>query len=68
MATHDLGTASSSDGRRRPGGFQQGRDGGFTARHQELQTSKGTIRLRPDDADAIGDDELRDLVRATLAG
>ena len=49
-------------------GFQQGRDGGFTARHQELQTSKGTIRLRPDDADAIGDDELRDLVRATLAG
>jgi uncharacterized protein YdhG (YjbR/CyaY superfamily) len=47
-------------------GWQQGRDGGFTARHPELQTSKGTIRLRPEDAAGIGDDELRDLVRAAL--
>jgi uncharacterized protein YdhG (YjbR/CyaY superfamily) len=47
-------------------GWQQGRDGGFTARHPELRTSTGTIRLRPDDAAAIGDDELRDLVRAAL--
>jgi uncharacterized protein YdhG (YjbR/CyaY superfamily) len=47
-------------------GWQQGRDGGFTARHPELKTSTGTIRLRPDDAAAIGDDELRDLVRAAL--
>jgi hypothetical protein len=49
-------------------GWQEGRDGGFTARHPELRTSTGTIRLRPDDAAAIGDDELRDLVRAALAG
>jgi hypothetical protein len=49
-------------------GWQEGRDGGFAARHPELRTSTGTIRLRPDDAAAIGDDELRDLVRAALAG
>jgi uncharacterized protein YdhG (YjbR/CyaY superfamily) len=49
-------------------GWQEGRDGGFTARHPEFRTSTGTIRLRPDDAAAIGDDELRDLVRAALAG
>jgi uncharacterized protein YdhG (YjbR/CyaY superfamily) len=49
-------------------GWQQGRDGGFTARHPGLQTSKGTIRLRPEDAAGIGDDELRDLVRAALEG
>ena len=49
-------------------GWQEGRDGGFTARHPELRTSTGTIRLRPDDAAAISDDELRDLVRAALAG
>jgi uncharacterized protein YdhG (YjbR/CyaY superfamily) len=47
-------------------GWQQGRDAGFTARHPELTTGRGTIRLRPDDAAAIGDDELRDLVRAAL--
>jgi uncharacterized protein YdhG (YjbR/CyaY superfamily) len=49
-------------------GWQEGRDGGFTARHPELKTSKGTIRLRPEDAAAIPDDELRELVRAALAG
>jgi uncharacterized protein YdhG (YjbR/CyaY superfamily) len=49
-------------------GWQEGRDGGFATRHPELRTSTGTIRLRPDDAAAIGDDELRDLVRAALAG
>jgi hypothetical protein len=47
-------------------GWQQGRDAGFTARHPELKSGKGTIRLRPEDAAAIGDDELRDLVRAAL--
>jgi uncharacterized protein YdhG (YjbR/CyaY superfamily) len=49
-------------------GFQQGRDVGFIARHPELKTSKGTIRLRPEDAAAISDDELRDLVRSALDG
>ena len=47
-------------------GWQEGRDAGFTARHPDLKTSKGTIRLRPEDAAAIPDDELRDLVRAAL--
>jgi uncharacterized protein YdhG (YjbR/CyaY superfamily) len=49
-------------------GWQQGRDAGFTDRHPELKTGKGTIRLRPEEAAAIPDDELRDLVRAALGG
>ena len=47
-------------------GWQEGRDAGFSDRHPELRTSKGTIRLRPEDAAAVGDDELRDLARAVL--
>ena len=49
-------------------GWQEGRDAGFTERHPELRTSKGTIRLRPEDAAGIGDDEIRDLARAALGG
>lgn len=47
-------------------GWEQGRDAGFTARHPELKTGKGTIQLRPDDAAGIPDDEFRDLARAAL--
>lgn len=47
-------------------GWAQDRDDGFSARHPELRTSKGTIRLRPQDAAAIGDDELAGLLRAAL--
>ncbi len=47
-------------------GWPQDRDGGFTARHPELKTSKGTIRLRPEDAAGIGDDELLGLISAAL--
>ena len=47
-------------------GWQQDRDAGFTARHPELRTSKGTIKLRPQDAAAISDDELLGLVSAAL--
>jgi uncharacterized protein YdhG (YjbR/CyaY superfamily) len=47
-------------------GWGQGRDGGFTERHPELRTSKGTIRLRPQDAAAIPDEELSALVGAAL--
>jgi hypothetical protein len=47
-------------------GWQQGRDAGFLARHPDLATGKGTIRLRPQDAAGITDDELRDLARAAL--
>jgi uncharacterized protein YdhG (YjbR/CyaY superfamily) len=47
-------------------GWGQDRDGGFSARHPELRTGKGTIQLRPDDAARIQDDEFRDLARAAL--
>jgi len=47
-------------------GWQQGRETDFTARHPELKTSKGTIQLRPRDADGVTDDELLGLVRAAL--
>jgi uncharacterized protein DUF1801 len=42
------------------------RDGGFSARHPELAVGKGTIKLRPEDAARIPDEEFRDLVRAAL--
>jgi uncharacterized protein YdhG (YjbR/CyaY superfamily) len=47
-------------------GWQQDRDAGFTDRHAELRTSKGTIRLRPQDAAGITDDELGGLVGGAL--
>lgn len=49
-------------------GWKEDGDAGFTSRHPELVTSKGTIKLRLDDAARIADDELRDLVRASLDG
>lgn len=49
-------------------GWGQGGDAGFTARHPELKTSRGTIQLRPADAASIPDEEFRDLVRAALGG
>jgi len=47
-------------------GWPQDRDAGFTSRHPELKTSKGTIQLRPENAADITDDEFRDLFRASL--
>jgi len=47
-------------------GWQDDRDAGFSARHPALRTGKGTIRLRPQAAADIGDDELREFLRATL--
>jgi len=47
-------------------GWEQGRDAGFTSRHPELKTGKGTIQLRPEVAAGIPDDEFRELVRAAL--
>jgi hypothetical protein len=47
-------------------GWQEDRDGGFTARHPEFKSGKATLRLRPEDAAAIPDDEFRDLARAAL--
>ena len=49
-------------------GWSPGRADGFIARHPSLRTSKGTIRLRIEDAAAITDDELRELVGAALDG
>jgi uncharacterized protein YdhG (YjbR/CyaY superfamily) len=49
-------------------GWGQDRDAGFVARHPELKTGRGTIRLRPDDAAGVADDEFRELVRAALDG
>jgi uncharacterized protein YdhG (YjbR/CyaY superfamily) len=49
-------------------GWGSGHDAGFTERHPELLAGRGTIRLRPDDAERITDDELRDLARAALDG
>src|SRR3954453_15309452 len=47
-------------------GWGSGHDAGFTERHPELLSGRGTIRLRAEDAGRIGDDELRDLARAVL--
>ena len=47
-------------------GWQKDRAAGFTTRHPELVTSTGTIKLRPQDAERIHDDELSDLIRAAL--
>ena len=47
-------------------GWKPGRDGGFLERHPELKTSKGTVQLRPEDADRLPDDELRALVQSAL--
>ena len=49
-------------------GWEAGRDAGFTPRHPELVGSKGTLKLPPDVAAGIPDDELRDFLRATLGG
>ena len=48
-------------------GYGHGRDGGFTGRHPEMVTSKGTIQLRPDAAAALPDEELLAFARAALA-
>jgi hypothetical protein len=47
-------------------GWSAEHDGGFTERHPELMSGRGTIRLRPEDAAQITDDELRDLVRSAV--
>lgn len=49
-------------------GWESGRDGGFSGRHPELITNKGTIKLGPAAAANIADEELRDLLRVALGG
>jgi hypothetical protein len=48
-------------------GWEPGRDAGFAARHPELDSGKGTLRLTHAAAAAVPDDELRDLLRAVFA-
>lgn len=44
------------------------RDGGFSERHPELASGKGTIRITPDAAARIPDTEFQSLIRAALIG
>jgi hypothetical protein len=48
-------------------GWDKERDGGFVARHPDLRTSTGTLRIRPADAEAITDDEFLALLGPALA-
>ena len=48
-------------------GWQSGRDAGFAARHPELDSGKGTLRLPTQVAGQLPDAELRDLLAAVLA-
>jgi len=47
-------------------GWQSDRSAGFTDRHPELITGKGTIQLRAEQAAGIPDAELLELVRGVL--
>jgi uncharacterized protein YdhG (YjbR/CyaY superfamily) len=47
-------------------GWRHDEDGGFVARHPELKTSTGTIRLRSEDAAGIPDEEFLGLLKAAL--
>jgi uncharacterized protein YdhG (YjbR/CyaY superfamily) len=47
-------------------GWRGDNDGGFVARHATLSSGKGTIRIRPQDAEAISDEELRALLGGAL--
>ena len=49
-------------------GWRRGHEHGFLERHPGLGSGKGTIRLRPQDAAGVTDDELVDLVRGALDG
>jgi len=49
-------------------GWRQGGDAGFAARHPELRSGKGTIRIRPQDGASLADAELLELVDAALGG
>lgn len=47
-------------------GWQMGDAAGFLERHPEMATGRGTIRLRPEAADALDDAEVVELVSAAL--
>ena len=47
-------------------GWSEGRDGGILARHPELSSGRGTLRLPIERAADVTDDELRALIRGAL--
>jgi hypothetical protein len=47
-------------------GWRGDRDGGFVARHPELSSGRGTIRIPLADAAGISDEELRALLGGAL--
>jgi hypothetical protein len=47
-------------------GWEPGRDGGFAARHPELDSGKGTLKIPLARAADISDDELLALLRGAL--
>jgi uncharacterized protein YdhG (YjbR/CyaY superfamily) len=49
-------------------GWAQDDDGGFTDRHPEMSSGKGTIRIPSQAADEVTDDELRAIARGALGG
>ena len=47
-------------------GWESGRDGGFAARHPELDSGKGTLKLPLSTAGELTDDELLGVLRGAL--
>jgi uncharacterized protein YdhG (YjbR/CyaY superfamily) len=47
-------------------GWRRDNDGGFATKHPELLSSKSTIRIRPNDAENISDDEFVGLLGGAL--
>ena len=48
-------------------GWRGDNDGGFVERHSSLWNGTGTIRIRPQEAEEISDEELRGLLGGALA-
>lgn len=48
-------------------GWRRPDDTGFVARHPQLLHGKATLRVRPEDAAGMSDDELRAFLTAALA-
>lgn len=47
-------------------GWDEGRTGGLVERFPDLSNGRGTLRLRPSDAEQITDDELRAVIAGAL--
>jgi uncharacterized protein YdhG (YjbR/CyaY superfamily) len=47
-------------------GWKSDRPAAFLAHHPDLMTSTGTIRLTPEDAAALSDEEIREVIASAL--